>query len=317
MEIGPLADRVSLGRSDLRVRPLGVGTWAWGDRLVWRYGSGHSKVDVQGAWSASLDAGLDFFDTAEIYGRGTSESIVGEQMGRGGPPVVVATKFFPYPWRVRRKSFRKALKGSLKRLGVSTIDLYQIHFPKSHLPIESWVEELGDAAAEGLVRAVGVSNYSLDQMRRAHDLLAHRGVPLASNQVCYSLVNRDPEHNGVLAGCRELGITLIAYSPLGQGLLTGKYGPENPLPGMRRSGQAGRRLVDVQPLLALMAEIGEAHGGKTQAQVALNWLLCQGTLPIPGAKNARQALQNAGALGWKLEEGEVEALSEASRPLRS
>lgn len=128
----------------------------------------------------------------------------------------------------------------------------------------------------------------------------------------YSLLHRKPEQNGVLATCQELGITLIAYSPLAQGLLTGKYSPENPPPGLRGLRYGRRRLRAIAPLLRLLQSIGEAHGGKTPAQVALNWLICKGAVPIPGAKDARQARENAGALGWRLTPEEVERLDQVS-----
>jgi len=154
-------------------------------------------------------------------------------------------------------------------------------------------------------------------MRTAHAALARRGVPLATNQVEYSLLQRAPESNGVLDACRELGVTLIAYSPLAMGLLTGKYRPGMAPSGLRRFAQrfSAHNLAAIQPALALARTIGAAHGGKTTGQVALNWLIQQGTLPIPGAKNARQAQENAGALGWTLDPNEVEQLDAATRGL--
>ena len=132
----------------------------------------------------------------------------------------------------------------------------------------------------------------------------------------YSLINRKVEKNGLLKSCQEQGITLIAYSPLGQGILTGKYSPKRPLPGIRGWRYARSLLEKVQPLLGLMVEIGQAHGGKSAAQVALNWVICKGALPIPGAKNLRQVQENLGALGWRLVEAEVAALDEASDKVR-
>ncbi|MBN1964657.1 MAG: aldo/keto reductase, partial [Anaerolineae bacterium] len=134
---------------------------------------------------------------------------------------------------------------------------------------------------------------------------------LASNQVEYSLVARAPERNGLLDVCRELGVVLIAYSPLGQGLLTGKYSPERPPSGIRRRALS-RKLAAVQPLVGLLTEIGQGHGGKTPAQVAINWAISKGTLSIPGARDAYQATQNAGAAGWRLSVDEMDALDAAS-----
>jgi aryl-alcohol dehydrogenase-like predicted oxidoreductase len=233
--------------------------------------------------------------------------VLGRFMCASGQPVMIATKFMPFPWRLRRGSLLRALRGSLRRLGMAQADLYQIHWPTPPLSIETWMDALADTVEAGLTRMVGVSNYNLAQMRRAHATLARRGVALASNQVEYSLLHRDPEHNGVLDACRQLGVTLITYSPLAKGLLTGKYTPEEPPPAARRR-LLGPQLPRVQPLIRLMREIGEAHGGKTPAQVALNWIICKGAVPIPGARNARQAAQNARAVGWRLTGDQIAAL---------
>jgi aryl-alcohol dehydrogenase-like predicted oxidoreductase len=163
-----------------------------------------------------------------------------------------------------------------------------------------------------LVRAVGVSNYNEEQMRTTNAVLAKRGVPLASNQVPYNLLDRKVERNGLLKACEELNIGLIAYSPIAQGVLTGKYTPDRNLPGVRGRRYPRVLLERVQPLLQRMREIGQQHHGKTPSQVALNWLIGKGVFPIPGAKNARQAQENAGALGWRLSETEVAELERMS-----
>jgi aryl-alcohol dehydrogenase-like predicted oxidoreductase len=164
---------------------------------------------------------------------------------------------------------------------------------------------------DGLTRTVGLSNFDPAAMLRAYTRLARNNVALASNQVHYSLLNRTVEKNGLLARCIELGIRLIAYSPLEMGLLTGKYTPEHLPPGNRALlyfNTVGR----IVPLLKLLTELGQDHGGKSNAQVALNWTIRKGTLPIPGAKTADQALENAGALGWELTDEEVERLDAMS-----
>ncbi len=304
----PQGDRVALGRTGLRVSSLGLGTWQWGDTMFWGYGKGYAEGEIRAAFETSLAAGITLFDTAEIYGRGRSEQFLGRFIAGRRAGLVIATKFMPLPWRLGKGQLLAALRKSLERLGLAQVDLYQIHWPFPPRPVEFWADALADAVQAGLVRAVGVSNYSADQMRRAYDVLAKRGVPLASNQVEYSLLHRAPERNGVLDACRELGVTLIAYSPLAQGLLTGKYGPDNPPPGLRGRRYRGERLARIQPLIGRLREIGAGHGGKSPGQVALNWLICRGAIPIPGAKNARQAQENAGALGWRLTAEEVAEL---------
>jgi aryl-alcohol dehydrogenase-like predicted oxidoreductase len=311
-------DLVRLGSSELWVSRLGIGTWAWGDRLFWGYGrGGYTDSDLEDAYQASRAAAISFFDTAEVYGRGRSERLLGRFMRAAGDQVVVATKFFPYPWRLRRSGLVRAVRGSLERMGLNRVDLYQIHWPFPPVPIETWMAGLADAVEAGLTRAVGVSNYDPVQMRRAHTALSQRGLPLVSNQVHYSLLHRQPEQNGLLDLCRELDVTLIAYSPLEMGVLTGKYTPENPPPGIRGRHYRREYLTQVQSLIALLREIGEAYGGVTPAQVALNWVMCKGAVPIPGAKNARQAEENTGALGWRLSGEEVAALDAASEGLRA
>ena len=285
---------------------MGTGTWAWGDKMVWGYGKGYSDADVRGAFDASISAGVTFFDTAELYGFGQSERLLGRFIRESGQQAFVATKFFPLPWRVTNGQLLSALRGSLKRLGLTYVDLYQIHAPMPQTRIEMTASALADAIDAGLTHAAGVSNYNREQTIRAHHTLQLRGYGLASNQVEYSLLKREIEDNGVMEACKERGIRIIAYSPLGMGLLTGKYTPENPPPGTR-ARMYRKLLPKLAPLIAVLREIGEAHG-KSPAQVALNWTICKGTLPIPGAKNAQQMEHNAGALGWRLSDDEVARL---------
>jgi aryl-alcohol dehydrogenase-like predicted oxidoreductase len=309
-------ERISLGKTTLQISPLGIGTWQWGDRRTWDYGKGgYTDEDLRAGFEDSLEAGINFYDTAEVYGRGRSETLLGQYVQACGRTLVIATKFMPYPWRLRKAELKEALARSLQRLGMKKVDLYQMHWPFPPRPVGSWADALADVVEAGLVSAVGVSNYSRDQMRRAYDVLARRGIPLASNQVRYNLFDRKVEKNGLLHACRELGVTLIAYSPLAQGILTGKYTPQNPIRGTR--GFTYRRyLGPIQPLVGLMREIGQAHGGKSPAQVALNWVICKRAVPIPGAKNVRQSHENIGALGWLLTESELSALDAASDRVR-
>ncbi len=295
----------------LQAIEMGVGAWAWGDRMVWQYGRGYTDADVRRAFFSALENGVNLVDTAEVYGQGRSERLLGEFLRATDRPVLVATKYFPYPWRLGGRPLRRALRGSLKRLGLNQVDLYQIHWPSPLAGIAALMNAMADAVEDGLVRAVGVSNYDAEQMMAADGMLQRRGLKLASNQVEYSLLNRKIEKNGLLKQAQDLDVRVIAYSPLGMGLLTGKYTPDNPPPGLRGRRYSGK-LAAIQPLLERLRVIGQAHEGKTPAQVALNWVICKGALPIPGAKNARQAAMNAGALGWRLTDEEVAALDAAS-----
>jgi len=298
----------------LQVIEMGLGAWAWGDRLVWQYGRGYQDEDIHQAFMVSLAEGVRLIDTAEVYGSGRSERLIGQFARESDRAVLIATKFFPWPWRLGREAIPAALKHSLERLGLEQVDLYQIHWPSPLMSIEAMMEGLVLCVERGLARAVGVSNFNASQMVRAYSALARHNVPLASNQVHYSLLNRGVETNGLLARCRELGVRLIAYSPLEMGLLSGKYTPQNPPPGWR--GLTYMPILGkILPLLKLMTEIGQEHGGKSAAQVALNWCICKGALPIPGAKTAEQARQNAGALGWRLSEEEVARLDEVAEQI--
>ncbi len=334
-------DQRKLGASELVVPALGIGVWSWGDKSIWGYGQSYTQDDITQAYRTCLDAGFNFFDTAEIYSNGESERLLGACKKADGRPIVIASKFAPPMTRFSRttrtsaRSLLGALDQSLERLGVECIDLYQIHFPSPLLKVDALMDALAEAVQAGKVRAVGVSNYSAAMMRQAHARLAQHHIPLASNQVHYNLLYRYPETNGVLDACRELDVALIAYSPLEQGILTGKYRPGSaaplPIPFARRAiasitprldpagdtkgsistfqrllhGTRDKRPAKLEPLFVVLEEMARAHE-KTIAQVALNWLVCQDEriIPIPGAKNARQASENIGALGWRLTEEE-------------
>jgi len=308
-------DLITLGKTGIKITSVGVGTWAWGDRLIWGYGgSGYDDSDIQEAFDVSLDNGANWFDTAEVYGMGRSERFLGKFLPKTTREVLVATKFFPFPWRVRKEALLRSLKDSLNRLQLSQVDLYQIHAPLGRWSKPKYITALADAVSAGLTRAVGVSNFNLERTKLSNETLKAAGVPLASNQVEYSLFDRRIEKNGLLDYCLENDITVIAYSPLAKGMVTGKYGPENPPAGPRKRMYPPEKLQRAQPLIALLKEIGVDYE-KTPAQVALNWTICKGTVPIPGAKNAKQAVDNLGAMGWRLSPEAVSALDEASNVL--
>lgn len=291
---------------------LGIGTWAWGDRLVWNYGHGYSEKDIEDSFRVAIENGIQFFDTAEIYGQGKSESFLGNLMQGLTEPVRIATKMMPYPWRIRGDALKRHLEASLKRLKLTKVQLYQIHFPLPPISIRTWMERMMDLQDQGLIDAVGVSNYDLGQTLEAHKVLSEKGSRLASNQVEYHLLERRIEKNGLKQKCEELGIKIIAYSPLAMGILTGKYTPENPPTGVRNSQYNRDFLIKIQPLLKAMKKIGNDHEGKSASQVALNWIICKGAIPIPGGKNANQIEQNIGAMGWRLTAHEVSILDELS-----
>jgi aryl-alcohol dehydrogenase-like predicted oxidoreductase len=309
----------TLGGSAVTIPPLGVGTWAWGDRSTWGMGGydvNLTLASIQEAWNASLDAGITMFDTAEIYGGGESERIIGAMLARDpqrAKSVVIATKFLPYPWKLRvHHALLKSLRASLDRLGLPAVDLYQIHGPISLRSHSELADALADAHEMGLVKAVGVSNYSATETRSMALQLEKRHMKLATNQIEFSLLRRSPATNGLLPACQQLGVRPIAYSPLGQGRLTGKYSAAAAPPPRRNFGKYPMTVVD--GVVTELRRLGEKHGGKTPSQVALNWLIAKGAVPIPGAKNRHQALDNAGALGWRLDDEDLDRLDRASLP---
>ncbi|MDZ8241062.1 MAG: aldo/keto reductase [Nostoc sp. ChiQUE01a] len=312
-------ETITLGQNGPVVTPLCIGTWAWGDKLFWNYGNDYGPEQLQEAFTAALQAGVNFFDTAEIYGMGLSEKFLGEFMQQTQQPVQIATKFGPLPWRFTGQSVSDALTQSLKRLQVDQIALYQVHWPFAFfLSQKTLMNTLADEVKRGRIAAVGVSNYSAEQMRDAHQILADRGVPLAVNQVRYSLLSRQIESKGIVATARELGVTLLAYSPLAQGLLTGKYtinSAETPTGARKVDPRFNKEgLQKVTPVISLLRSLGEKYD-RTPAQVALNWLISQGNvIPIAGVKTAEHVRQNAGALGWRLNEDEIQELEKVSRP---
>jgi len=314
-----MEQKTSLGRSALQVPRLGVGAMTWGQAqglarfhpAKIAYGGAHGFEEEKRAFEASLAAGASLFDTAAMYSGGASERRVGELAS--GQEVIIASKF-PGGFSFRAEGFPKELEASLARLKRGAIDLYQHHFPANGVSIPKLMDLMADAVEAGKIKAVGVSNYSAEQMREAYAALAKRGIPLASNQVEYSLLHRQPEVNGVLDACRELGVTLIAYMPLASGMLTGKYSATQKAGGLRRFLPTFNRkaLEAAQPVVELLRRIGERYS-KTPAQVALRWLIENPlVLPIHGAKNGQQASANAAALSFSLTPDEVEALSQAT-----
>lgn len=282
-----------LGKTGAEVPALGVGTNRWS------YGANDAPVFE--TYQALLDGGGGFIDTAEVYGFGKSERLIGDCLRRDGRPAFVASKFAPFVARTSPRRLMAALDATLARLGLAQLDLYYVHFPFPLASLDGFADGLAEAVKSGKARHVGVSNFSAEQMRRVADRLAKQNMPLAANEVHYSLAHRNPETNGVLDACRELDVALVAYFPLASGRLTG------PPPEGRPDQFAGLR--------RRLAEVAQAHQA-TQSQVALNWLLARDprVIPIPGATKAHHAKANLGALAWRLTDEEFAALDAASAP---
>lgn len=289
---------------------LGFGAWSWGDSLFWGYDPKNDD-ELAKVFDYAVSKGVNLFDTAEVYGFGRSETLLGQFANRSpaSEKIKVATKFAAYPWRTKPGEVLDAAKASTDRLG-RPIDLYQIHFPNGWANEAYW-DGLGDAVTGGLVKAVGVSNYGADALRACHAKLKDRGIKLTSNQIQVSLIYPFALENGLVDACQELGVNVLAYSPLGLGLLTGKFS-EDKLPDGPRQALAKQFLADPNfgGLIATMRDVGKDKlpGGATPSQVALAWCMAKGACVIPGARTLKQAESNIGALDVKLSAEDVALL---------
>jgi aryl-alcohol dehydrogenase-like predicted oxidoreductase len=318
--------RYLLGQTDIALSPIGLGCWQFskGQGLAGGYWPSLSDEDTQAIVQASLEGGVNWFDTAEAYGNGASEaslsnSLQALQVEPGS--VVVATKWMPI-FR-RAASVSKTIGDRVRYLDPYPIDLHQIHNPGSLSGIRAQVERMGAVLQEGRTRAIGVSNFSAKQFRKAQSAAQRMGLGIASNQMPFNLLNRKIEENGTLDAVRESGATLIAYSPLAQGLLTGKFHKDPGLikqrPGPRRFLKRFRSssLEKTRPLIDLLQRIAERKGDQvTAAQVALAWTVQfhgDSIVAIPGASKVSQAQSNAGALHVALTDDELSHIDRTSK----
>jgi aryl-alcohol dehydrogenase-like predicted oxidoreductase len=312
-----------LGKTEIEITPIGQGCWQFGGRggmgwIVWR---SPPQDEADKIVKTALEGGINWFDTAEAYGSGHSEKMLSTALSNAGKvdgDVVIATKWKPF---FRTASSISSTIGDRQRyLAPFSIDLHQVHFPSSFSSVEAEMDAMAALVKEGKIRSVGVSNFKVEQMRRAHAALAKHGLPLASNQVRFNLAARNKEKEGVLDAARELGVTIIAYSPLAQGLLTGKF-HKNPelikkLPIFRRFA-IGRMVEKSRPLIKMLEDIAGSYNC-TASEVALSWVVNyfgDTIVAIPGASKTEHALQNVGAMNLKLTQDELTKLDELSRTI--
>ncbi|KXA90908.1 hypothetical protein AKJ57_03250 [candidate division MSBL1 archaeon SCGC-AAA259A05] len=300
-------EQIEIDESGLKVSHLGIGTW---QAAAEEWGEDVDKIKSRKAIIKAYNMGINFVDTAEVYGDGDSERVVGsalEEINR--EEMVIATKVASH---LRYDDVKKACEKSLERLGIDRIDLYQVHWPDpwAQIPLKHTMRAMEDLYKKGKIKAVGVSNFAVRDLEEARDILSETDI--VSNQVVYNMVQRQIEEE-VLPYCRREGITVIAYSPLAQGLLTGKYTTENkPTDDVRKGSYLfeDKNLEEVSELISVMEDIAKSRD-KTVAQAALNWLVAKpGVIPIPGAKNSQQAEWNAGAAGWELTDDEKRRINE-------
>ena len=309
-------DLRALGKTQITLTPLGLGAWQFsqGQGLVGRFwpklGDEVTLQIVKAAW----EGGIRWFDTAEIYGHGASEEALSralQSLQIASNEAMIATKWWPLGRTSR--SLATSVPQRLKALHGYPLTLYQIHQPWAFSSLKAQAGALTHVLQEQLVSSVGVSNFSAAAMREMAHRLNDQGFPLASNQVRFNLLDRSIEKNGVLAEAEKLGVTIIAYSPLQQGLLFGKFHQAGLRPtGFRRWNYRMSKayLARIKPLVDLMREIGQ-HYHKTPTQVALNWIITAypHMLAIPGATKPEQAQQLSDTLSFRLSPEECQTLS--------
>ena len=311
----------TLGKTDIKITPIGLGMmeFSGGGGLMGFAFPKISQEEKNATVRAALEGGINWFDTAELYGQGVSEASLAAALkaaGKRDQEVVVATKWWPLLRTAR--DIPHSIRDRIRFLDGYSIGLYMVHQPFSFSSPEAEMDAMADLVEAGKVRSVGVSNFNQDRMRRAHQRLKQRSLPLAANQVQYSLLDRSIETNGVLDTAKELGVTIIAYTPLGSGLLTGKYHKHPELLQKKfyffRS-RLKRGLEESRPLVQALEEIGAGYNA-TPAQVALNWVIHfhgECIVTIPGATQRRQAEESAAAQMFKLSADELARLDELSQ----
>ncbi|CDS08306.1 hypothetical protein LRAMOSA02254 [Lichtheimia ramosa] len=309
----PTKDTKIILAGAVKVPPIAIGCWQWGDKRVWNW-SPEAEKDAKEAFDTAFQLGIPFYDTAEVYGQGESEREISrfrEAYNEDDKKKqVIATKYFPNKDHTDFPDvLLSALRDSLARLGIQKADLYQIHAPVHPASISTIANALADAHEAGLVTTVGVSNYGLDEIKEMHDALKERGIQLASNQVSFSLVRTIPEKSGLIQLCHDLGIAILAYSPIGMGLLTGKFGVEGPFPEARKSHWEKLDKQQLGNLLNTIQELAKKYDRQPSA-IALNWCIAKGTIPLAGARTAQHVRQNEAALGFLLSDDEIRQLDQ-------
>lgn len=279
---------------------MGIGTWAWGDRLLWDYGGEYGKEDLIAVFRRCLNDGINFFATSPSFAEGDSERLLGELSSSAPAHVLISTKYVPRIWHLRRSDMLDSLKQSLLRLRLSKIDIYEICPPIGRMTISRLAECAAEALDLGLIEQVGLSNFSAQQIDTFNEALSRFGYAIACLETPYNLLFREIETNGVLDICRSLNIPVIAQQPLAMGMLTGKYDPEAPAAGSRRQMMLRYHMPRMDILLRTMNHIGLENNGKNPSQVALNWIMNKGIIPLPGTKTLSQAIENAQTPSWSM-----------------
>ena len=315
-----------LGKSDLMITPIGLGCWQFSKQknLAGKFWPNMEDDLIKQMVKLSLEGGINWFDTAEVYGSGASERALAaslRDLGKKPGEIIVATKWWPM-FRTA-SNILKTIDQRIEALSPFPIDLYQVHQPWGFSNVKAEMEAMSKLVKEIKIRYVGVSNFSAAQMRSAWEALQKHGIHLVSNQVRYNLLDRKIESNGILQTAKELGITIIAYSPLAQGIVTGKFHDNPDLLknlGMRKYSsffrpaglKKSRSLVKTVQQLAIKYDV-------SASQVALNWLISnhgETVVAIPGATKESHAKENAGAMTFSLTAEDLSLLDKKSALFR-
>jgi aryl-alcohol dehydrogenase-like predicted oxidoreductase len=311
-----------LGKSNLQVTAIGLGCWQFSKQknLAGKFWPSIQNDTITRIIQASLEGGINWFDTAEVYGNGASERALASALAslqiKPGK-FMVATKWWPM-FRTA-SNIPKTISQRISALQPYPIDLYQVHQPWGFSTVKAEMDAMAKLVKEGTIKHVGVSNFSAQQMRSAWESLQKHGINLVSNQVRYNLLDRKIESNGILQTAKELGISIIAYSPLAQGLVTGKF-HDNPqlikTIGMRKFTPQFKqaRLETSRPVVKCVQELAGKYG-VTPSQIALNWLVQshgETVVAIPGATTEKHAKENASALNFVLTAADLSLLDAKS-----
>ncbi len=312
----------SLGRTGMMVTPIGLGCWQFSKQknMAGKFWPTLEDNLINKIVSLSLEGGINWFDTAELYGNGASERALSKalQAAKKKPgEVLIATKWRP----IMRfaSNIPKTIDERIKALSPYPIDLYQVHMPWSFSSEKSEMTAMAELLERKLIKNIGVSNFSAQKMKNAWETLDKKGIPLASNQVLYNLLNRKIESNGVMEMAKKLGISIIAYSPLAQGLVTGKFHDNPELLkniGFRKYRAEFKRkgLEKSRPVVVFVKELARKYN-VTPSQIALNWLLNyhgNTVVAIPGATKETHVKENTGAMSFKLSDEDMAKLDKES-----
>lgn len=300
---------------DVQIPLISWGAWSWGDSSTFHW-SNHELPALQTAWQQCLKQGMTFVDTAQVYGTGRSEEILGDLINNHSPGVpreqiVVQTKWLPNVTDAGTNALHpidapfNELQNTLKRMNLDYIDCYLVHGPVHISSIKQVAAGLAKCVEAGMTRAVGVANYSVDKMLKMKEALAEHGIPLATNQCEYSILRRLPETEGMLEACKANSIVFQSYSSIAQGRLSGKYTKDNPPPKEYKFSQYDMEYVE--PVLEVQRKLANKYNVSVAA-VAINWNMCKGAVPVVGMRKESQAVEDMAALGWRLTNEEINEL---------